>query len=54
MNEGLDVTEQLLPSNDEPQFIPVHISFDLQDKPKELLKALKKLKVSCNTCNNNV
>ena len=28
------------------QSIPVHISFDLEDKPKELMGALYKLEVS--------
>ena len=51
-DEGLDVTEHLLSdsSNGEPQCIPVHISFKLEDKPKELLKALKKFEVSYIGC----
>lgn len=55
-DEGLDVTEHLLSDscNDEPQRIPVHISFKLEDKPQELLKVLKKFEVSYISCGHAV
>ena len=47
MEEGF--TDRLLPNDDEGdnelQSIPVHISYDLEDKPKQLLKSLEKIKV---------
>ena len=47
MEEGIE--ERLLPDDDEDdnelQSVPVHISFDLKDKPKELLNTLEKIKV---------